>query len=74
MTGIPDRISREVSPDSGGNPRSVLISGAGREAGRPRWRGREGMSRDGAREERRGVFECSVQFSPSRAVTKFLRL
>lgn len=45
--GIPEKISREVSPDPGGKPRTELISGAGSEAGRRGWRGRGGMSQDG---------------------------
>lgn len=43
--GIPEKISREVSPDPSGKPRTELISGAGSKAGRWGWRGRGGCPR-----------------------------
>lgn len=71
MTGIPENISREVPPDGGGKPRTVLFSGAGSEAGRPGragggagGRGREAVFQDAGRDE--VFFECSVQFNSSR--------
>lgn len=72
MTGIPENISTEVPPDGGGKPRTVLFSRAGGEAGRPGCGGREAVFQDAGRDE--VFFECSVQFSPSLAVTKFLHL
>lgn len=63
MTGIPENISREVPPDGGGKPRTVLFSGAGSEAGRPGRGGGAGGGKQCSRMQEEMRCFLSAQFS-----------